>query len=43
MSFELTSVCRKICALSNGELGLGMIREDRLESACNPIGQAPAS
>jgi uncharacterized metal-binding protein len=38
--FEVTSVCCKVCALCKDELGLRKIREDRSESACNPIGQA---
>ena len=39
-SFEVTSVCCKVCALSKDELGLRKIHEDRFESSCNPIGQA---
>jgi len=41
-TFEVTSVCCKVCALSKDELGLRKIHEDRYESACNPIGQARA-
>jgi len=40
-SFEVSSVCCKVCALSKDELGLPRIRPERsFESACNPVGQA---
>ena len=51
-SFEVSSVCCKVCALSKDELGLPRIRPElrpsggvggrtgQYESACNPVGQA---
>jgi uncharacterized metal-binding protein len=40
--FEVSSVCCKCCAIMKEEYNLKKIRDERVESICNPVGQARA-
>ncbi|MFO7953087.1 MAG: DUF1847 domain-containing protein [Bacillota bacterium] len=39
-NFQVYSVCCKVCGISKDELGLKKIKDDQVESMCNPISQA---
>jgi len=38
--FQVISVCCKVCGISKENLKLEKIKNERYESACNPVGQA---